>query len=229
MANCDVCGVITSTRTSPTYAAPEFRRLVGRGYTPDPAALDRAVTSGVVTAREALVPQWQKKVAEKQTDWLLCRDCAARVADYRFKGKARNPRWWLPWAIGIVVVIIAIIAIVIISAPKSQARSLGGYDLGNAIITSFAFSPDGQFLAAGDGEKRVRVWNVKEERVTATLTGHLSPITGVAYSPDGQWIAYAYSQSIWIMDTHGGRQRKVTTGEGVWDVGPHWARRADGT
>ncbi len=178
MANCDICGVITSTRTSPTYPAPEFRRLVNRGYTLDQAAIDRAIANGVAPSRDEVVTQWQQKVTTKHTDWLLCRECAATAAQYRLAGPARNPRWWLPWAIGAAVIVIALVAIVIINAPKSQARSLGGYDLGNAIVTSLAFSPDGQFLAAGDGEQRVRVWDVKEGRVVKDADGSTSPHYG---------------------------------------------------
>jgi WD40 repeat protein len=52
--------------------------------------------------------------------------------------------------------------------------------------TRTAFSPDGKTLATGGDDGKVKVWDVKTGRLTATLTGHSRPHTFLRYSPDGR-------------------------------------------
>ena len=55
---------------------------------------------------------------------------------------------------------------------------LGGY--------TFAFSPDGRFLAITSGTKGTRLWHIDEKKPVSTF-GLAS--YEIAFSPDGQWIA----------------------------------------
>jgi WD40 repeat protein len=52
-----------------------------------------------------------------------------------------------------------------------------------------ALSPDGAFLAAGDDERKVQLFDFTTRRHKATLTGHRGPVRAVAFSPDSNLFA----------------------------------------
>ncbi len=56
-------------------------------------------------------------------------------------------------------------------------------------ITSVAFSPDGNLLAYGAGDNRVRLWDAHSGRLLNTFEEHTQPITSVAFSQDGLILA----------------------------------------
>jgi WD40 repeat protein len=57
-------------------------------------------------------------------------------------------------------------------------------------VTSVAFSPDGNILAAGGVDGAVQLWDVrKRHRIGQPLTRHTSSITSVAFSPKGNILA----------------------------------------
>ncbi|OBH95466.1 TIR domain-containing protein [Mycobacterium sp. E2733] len=56
-------------------------------------------------------------------------------------------------------------------------------------VTTVAFSPDGQRMVSGSGDKTLRVWNAGTGAPIGTpLAGHTGPVDSVAFSPDGQRI-----------------------------------------
>ena len=57
-------------------------------------------------------------------------------------------------------------------------------------VQAVAFSPNGQFVAAGSDDKLVRLWDLESGEVTRTLTGHGSGIRGLAFAPDGTWLTF---------------------------------------
>ena len=90
-----------------------------------------------------------------------------------------------------------------------------------------AFSPDGAWLAAGDNENRVRVWDALTGQTIYSLPGHTGRLHGVAFSSDGQRIASAsHDKSARIWDASTGDLIRVLEGhtDPVWSV----AFRPDG-
>lgn len=53
-------------------------------------------------------------------------------------------------------------------------------------VSSVAFSPDGQLVAAGGMDRTVRVWEVRTQKQVARLVGHRAAVTAVAFLPDGR-------------------------------------------
>ena len=65
-----------------------------------------------------------------------------------------------------------------------------------------AFSPDGLRVAAGCGDRAVRVWDIGTGQEIAKFFGHTATVTGVAFSPDGLRLASASDQvKIWDVAT----------------------------
>jgi WD40 repeat protein len=55
-------------------------------------------------------------------------------------------------------------------------------------VVAVAFSPDGQRIVTGSGDRTAKVWEAASGRELLTLKGHTSWIRSVAFSPDGQRI-----------------------------------------
>lgn len=60
-----------------------------------------------------------------------------------------------------------------------------------SIISSLAFSPSGQQLAAGSWDKLVLLWSVGSGRLSGRLHSPGGPVLGLAYAPGGEWLATA--------------------------------------
>ena len=56
-------------------------------------------------------------------------------------------------------------------------------------IWSVAFSPDGQYLAAGDTKGNILLRQVTDGRVIRSFTGHSAWVVSLAFSPDGNTLA----------------------------------------
>ena len=212
MAQCDVCGNETSRVKSPTYTPDEMRRIVAKGFTPDDTTLQRWQAEQNLP-RETLLVNWQQRVEQTSNEWLLCANCASRAAEYRRSDvqKRRLPRW--AWVLIGVVALIAIVLIVNALIPKAEARSLGGFDLDRAAMTTLAFSSDSSLLAAGDVEHKVKLFDVKSGKTLKTLLDHDAAITGVAFSPDGSLLASAGKENaIRLWDVKTGQLLKTLNG-----------------
>jgi WD40 repeat protein len=72
-------------------------------------------------------------------------------------------------------------------ATREPVRLFWGAD---GRFTSVAFSPDGQLLAAGNENGRVRLWTVGG-RLVRVLDGHQGPVWSLSFAPDGKTLATA--------------------------------------
>src|SRR5260370_1100402 len=84
--------------------------------------------------------------------------------------------------------------------PRRSARTAGGRPLtGPAnIVTSVAFSPNGQVLAAGSQDSKVWLWNVRAPArplPEGSLNGATDWVNAVAFSPDGRAVAAGSSDN----------------------------------
>jgi WD40 repeat protein len=57
------------------------------------------------------------------------------------------------------------------------------------VVTSVAWSPDGQWIASGSYDKTVQAWNASDGSHVFTYKGHSDGVSTVAWSPDGKRIA----------------------------------------
>ncbi|MEO1401698.1 MAG: NB-ARC domain-containing protein [Cyanobacteria bacterium J06635_1] len=92
-----------------------------------------------------------------------------------------------------------------------QRTNLSGTDLRQAAFTqtfssisTLACSPDGQWLASGDTQSEIRLWDLATDTLQAVLKGHQGWVLSVAFSPDGQWLASGSEDrtiKLWSMAT----------------------------
>ena len=80
-------------------------------------------------------------------------------------------------------------------------------------VGSVAFTPDGERLATGDFNGKVRLWRVADGKQLLTLEGHRSWIWSVSFSPDGQTIVSGGEDSaIRLWDAASGQCLKTLQG-----------------
>jgi len=69
---------------------------------------------------------------------------------------------------------------------RTLEGTLEGY---GGSVESVAFSPGGELLASGSGDRMVRLWRVEGGELLRTLEGHTNVVASVAFSPGGELLA----------------------------------------
>jgi WD40 repeat protein len=83
-----------------------------------------------------------------------------------------------------------------------------------SIVPTLAFSPDGHWLVTGgDGDDRLRIWDVGTARVRKEIRGPGAPVRGLAVSPDGRRLAASAWEGLSLDAPHHLSVYDVRTGE----------------
>ena len=89
--------------------------------------------------------------------------------------------------------------------------------------SSVAFAPDSTWVATGGGDAKVRIRDIPDGRLRATLVGHEKLVTAVAVSPDGKTIVSGSNDgSIRLWDVETLKERhvwRVPESRSLWGVG----------
>ena len=56
-------------------------------------------------------------------------------------------------------------------------------------INTVAFHPNGKFLASGDNEGRIEVWDIFTQKSIASSREHDKDVTSLCFSPNGKILA----------------------------------------
>jgi len=97
----------------------------------------------------------------------------------------------------------------------ATGRVLGVLKGHTNVILSLAFSPDGKYVASGDGASNptVRIWDVHRKRQVHVLEGHKNGIFALAFSPDGKrLVSGSDDHTLILWDTASGRRIATLTG-----------------
>lgn len=85
---------------------------------------------------------------------------------------------------------------------------------------SMAYSPDGQLLAIGNADNKVRIWQVEDYKELFTCGGHGSWVFSVAFTPDGQTVASgSFDKTVKLWDVSTGRCLRTLEGHTGWIFG----------
>ena len=80
-------------------------------------------------------------------------------------------------------------------------------------VLAVAVAPDGSWLASGDEDGAVRIWDVANGQERATLVGHTGEVLAVAVAPDGSWLASgSRDDTVRIWDVASGQERATLVG-----------------
>ena len=66
-------------------------------------------------------------------------------------------------------------------------------------VRSLALSSDGRWLAWGEGQADICLWDLAAERVVVRLSAHQGWVGALAFSPDGQTLASGSGDSTVVL------------------------------
>jgi TolB-like protein len=141
-----------------------------------------------------------------------------RIAEYKEKIKMRNKKFVLGLIVlGLICSAGGIGYTQILDIKLIQTLT----EHGNRVV-SVAFSPDGKYLALGDVDGTVKIWEMPGGKFIQTLTGHgeyVLSVLSVVFSPDGKYLASGgLERTIKIWEMPGGKLIQKLTGHNKWVI-----------
>jgi WD40 repeat protein len=88
-------------------------------------------------------------------------------------------------------------------------------------VLSIAFSPNGEFLAAGDSNGNIHLWRVESHQQIFIFRGHTNWVVSLAFSPDGKTICSGSGDStvkLWNVETGVCKKTLREHQDEVWSV-----------
>jgi WD40 repeat protein/transcriptional regulator with XRE-family HTH domain len=88
-------------------------------------------------------------------------------------------------------------------------------------VLSIAFSPDGEFLAAGDSNGNIYLWRVESSQQVLIFRGHTNWVVSLAFSPDGQTLCSGSADAtvrLWNVETGVYKKTLREHQDEVWSV-----------
>jgi len=70
-------------------------------------------------------------------------------------------------------------------------------DKGASIFYSVRFNPDGRYIAAGDDDGMLRIWNIQMSQLVEKWTAHGKVVWSVAFTPDGKGLISSSGDGTW--------------------------------
>ena len=102
------------------------------------------------------------------------------------------------------------VSFVLVEVSNNRIATLASH---SSVVTSVAYSPDGETLASGSHDSMVKIWDTATRRSTATLAGHTARVTSVAFSPDGNRLASgSWDRTVKLWDLSDNRPIATLTG-----------------
>jgi WD40 repeat protein len=85
------------------------------------------------------------------------------------------------------------------------------------VVSSVAYSRDGQTLASASNDNTIKLWNVNTGNLLQTLEGHSNSVNSVAYSPNGQTVASGSNdRTIKLWNVNTGKLLQTLKGHSYW-------------
>ncbi|MCF7763258.1 MAG: protein kinase [Verrucomicrobia bacterium] len=83
------------------------------------------------------------------------------------------------------------------------------------LCSALVYSPDGQWLAAGTGEREICIWESSSGSVVKKLS-YPSPVQGLAFSPDGHWLAGGGGTTLKLWEVSNWNLAATLEGHAAW-------------